>query len=91
MSRNDYLLPDGWSPARGGRVKVIETKADPEPPPGTYRLIERAPIDWWAQPVDDDAKAWCAAHPNAVTQGCLQLATSRVVPPQAELRVGGER
>jgi hypothetical protein len=86
-TRNDYLLPDGWVPARGSRVVLIGTKDDPEPPPGVYRLIEKAPLGWWAQPTDDVARAWATEHPGAVVQGCLQVPGRRLVPPGSKRRV----
>lgn len=63
----------------------------PTPPRGTFRLIEKAPLGWWAQPVDAPAKEWTVEHPAVVVQGCIQVPGRRLIPPGAPLRRGDER
>lgn len=61
------LRPEGWAPQSGSRVVLLpETNppADaPEPPPGVWVVIDRAPEPrhWWAQPDDGESRAWAVA------------------------------
>lgn len=78
------LVPDGWAPRRGSRVIVHPTRDDPDPPAGRWHLFEKSPDGpgwWWAQPVDDESRAWAARHPRKLTSGCLSVAGNRLTPP----------
>ena len=84
MSRADLLVPEGWRPKINARVSILAT-ADEPAIPGTWRLIDRSNGSpgpwWWAQPIDDDARAWLEANPGRRVQGCLDIKGLRCVPP----------
>lgn len=81
--RAELLVPDGWKPKPGARCIVQPSKDIPSPPGGVWRVIDRAPSPnaWWLQPADDDARTWAAKWPNAMTQGCVEVAGRLLVPP----------
>lgn len=100
MSRTELLVPEGWKPARGARVSVLPHTDEPVPPAGVWRIIDRSAGEpgphWWAQPVDDAARAWAAGHPARILQGCLEVKGLRCVPPghrprPTSTRAGGRR
>jgi len=67
------LKPAGWTPRPGVRARVVPTKRNPEPPAGTYRLLDRAPGGWWGKPADPEAQAWAETHAGLVVQGHVEL------------------
>lgn len=79
--RSSLLIPDGWKPAPGVRCSILPSRDDPAPPAGAWRCIDRAPSGWWLTPADDRARAWAQHWPNMLTQGCVQVAGSRLVSP----------
>lgn len=83
MSRAELLVPEGWKPKPGARVRVLPSKDVPHPPSGVWRVIDRGPSTngWWLMPVDQAAKDWAAHWPNAITQGCIEIAGRLLAPP----------
>lgn len=80
MTRAELLVPEGWKPRPGIRVQVRPSKDEPSPL-GVWRVIDRTPGGWWLQPSDDRARGWAQHWPNAVTQGCVEVAGKLLVPP----------
>jgi hypothetical protein len=72
VNRAQLLAPDGWKPARGGRVQFLDAKDSPAPA-GTWYLVDRAPDGWWCKPHDEAARRWLARHPTQAVQGHLAL------------------
>lgn len=76
-----------WAPALGALVRFRERDNRPPdeapPPPGTWKLIsrnDRGPQHWWAMAINDDARAWAAAHPGDVLSGCIDADGSHLTP-----------
>jgi hypothetical protein len=94
VSRAELLVPEGWQPTRGARVAILPTRDEPAIP-GAWRLIDRSNggpgPHWWAQPADDDARAWAQRHPARIVQGCLDVKGLRCVPPGTTPRPSSSR
>lgn len=79
--RGQLLIPEGWRPGIGVRVAILATKDDPQPPHGVWRCLDRAPQGWWLTPADERSRTWAQRWPNMLTQGCVAVAGTRLVPP----------
>lgn len=83
MSRADQLLPDGWKPKVGSTVHVEESKDEPAPPHGRWKVISAAPGTgaWWLLPVDDAAREWLGRFPGQRHPGgCITRSGRHLVP-----------
>jgi hypothetical protein len=76
-----------WSPELGAVVRFRPhegpTEADRPLPPGKWKLIsrnDRGPLNWWALGLDDDARAWAAAHPGDIISGCIDALGTDLTP-----------
>jgi hypothetical protein len=92
VRRTELLLPDGWKPTRNTRVEVLPDADEPVPPAGVWRIVDRSGggpgPHWWAQPVDEQARAWAAGHGDRITSGCLEVKGLRCVPPGTPIPTG---
>lgn len=93
MSRAELLVPEGWKPDRNVRVRVLPHADERTPPAGVWRIVDRSAggpgPHWWAQPVDDAARAWGAGHPSRLVSGCLEVKGLRCAPPEQQLAIDG--
>lgn len=68
MTADRRLLPEGWKPKPGGRVRILPRTGaaadEPSPPPGVWWVVDRAPepTHWWVMPDDGEAKVWAAVQ-----------------------------
>ena len=73
-----------WQPRVGARVRITADPkiADDVPPSGVWMVLSRAPEpqDWWLYATDDEARAWCAAHPMAHSSRCIPVPNRRLAP-----------
>lgn len=90
---NRLLIPEGWAPRPGARVRILPNpKAapdEPPPPAGVWWVIDRAPgaTEWWVLPHDDTARAWSSARPPHPTFGrALALGYRRLTPASTAMR-----
>lgn len=82
MSR-DQLLPEGWKPKAGSTVQVEDSKDEPAPPAGRWKVVSAAPGAgmWWLLPVDDAGREWLAAHSDQRHLGGCITRSGRVLVP----------
>jgi hypothetical protein len=78
----EQLIPDGWKPKLNGTVHVEESKDDPAPPHGTWKIVSAAPGtgQWWLMPVDEAARDWRDRFPGQVTTGCISRSGRVLIP-----------
>lgn len=83
MSRADQVLPEGWKPKVGSTVHVEESKDEPAPPHGRWKVVSAAPGTgmWWLLPVGEEARAWLEHFPSQRhLGGCITRSGRQLVP-----------
>lgn len=83
MARADQLLPEGWKPKAGSVVHVEDSKDEPAPPHGRWKVVSAAPGTgmWWLLPVNDDARLWLVRFPGQRHLGGCITRSGRVLVP----------
>lgn len=79
----EALIPEGWKPKVGGTVVVEESRDEPAPPHGVWKIVSAAPGtgQWWLLPVGPTSRQWLEHFPGQRHPGGCIVRSGRVLIP----------